>query len=41
MIVAPVIVDAHGAVDFFASVEEAELYLELWTVEVGFAAYDG
>ncbi len=40
MIVAPVIVDDHGDVDFFASVEDAELYLEPWAVEEGFTAYD-
>ena len=40
MIIAPVIVDDHGDVDFFASVEDAELYLEPWAVEEGFTAYD-
>ncbi len=40
MIVAPVIVDDDGDVDFFASVEDAELYLEPWAVEEGFTAYD-
>jgi hypothetical protein len=40
LIIAPVIVDDHGDVDFFASVEDAELYLEPWAVEVGFTAYD-
>ena len=40
MIIAPVIVDEHGDVDFFASVEDAELYLEPWAVEEGFTAYD-
>jgi len=40
LIIAPVIVDDHGDVDFFASVEDAELYLEPWAVEAGFAAYD-
>ena len=34
------IVDDHGDVDFFASVEDAELYLEPWAVEEGFTAYD-
>ena len=41
MIVAPVVVDDNGDVDFFASVEDAELCLEPWVVEEGFAAYDG
>jgi len=41
LIVAPVIVDDNGDVDFFASIEDAELYLEPWAVEEGFAAYDG
>jgi hypothetical protein len=41
LIVAPVIVDDHGDVDFFASVEDAELYLEPWAVDEGFTAYDG
>ena len=40
MIIAPVIVYDHGDVDFFASVEDAELYLEPWAVEEGFTAYD-
>ena len=40
MIVAPVIVDDNGDVDFFASVEDAELYLEPWAVEEEFTAYD-
>jgi hypothetical protein len=40
LIIAPVIVDDHGDVDFFASVEDAELYLEPWAVEEGFTAYD-
>ena len=40
MIIAPVIVDDNGDVDFFASVEDAELYLEPWAAEVGFTAYD-
>jgi hypothetical protein len=39
LIVRPVIVDEHGDVDFFASVEDAELYLEPWVVEEGFGAY--
>ena len=30
MIVTPVIVDDRGDVDFFASVEDAELYLGPW-----------
>jgi len=34
------IVDDHGDIDFFASVEDAELYLEPWAVEEGFTAYD-
>ena len=41
LIVPPVIVDAQGDVDFFASAEEAELYLEPWAANEGFAAYDG
>jgi hypothetical protein len=40
LIIALVIVDDHGDVDFFASVEDAELYLEPWAVEEGFTAYD-
>ena len=40
MIVPPVIVDDHGDVDFFASVEDAEVYLEPWAVEEGFTVYD-
>ena len=40
MIVTPVIVDDDGDLDFFASVEDAELYLEPWAVEEGFTAYD-
>ncbi len=40
MIVPPVIIDDHADVDFFASVEDAELYLEPWAVEEGFTAYD-
>ena len=40
MIVAPVIVDDNGDVDFFASIEDAELYLEPWAVEEEFTAYD-
>jgi hypothetical protein len=40
LIIAPVIVYDHGDVDFFASVEDAELYLEPWAVEEGFTAYD-
>ena len=40
MIVPPVIVDDHADVDYFASVEDAELYLEPWAVEEGFTAYD-
>jgi hypothetical protein len=40
LIIAPVIVDDNGDVDFFASVEDAELYLEPWAVEEGFTAYD-
>lgn len=40
MIIAPVIIDDHGDLDFFASVEDAELYLEPWAVEEGFTAYD-
>jgi hypothetical protein len=35
-----VIVDDHADVDYFASVEDAELYLEPWAVEEGFTAYD-
>ena len=41
LIVAPVVVYDNGDVDFFASVEDAELCLEPWVVEEGFAAYDG
>ena len=41
MIIAPVIVDDNGDVDFFASVEDAELYLEPWAAEEGSTAYDG
>ena len=40
MIIAPVIIDDHGDLDFFASVEDAELYLEPWAVEEGFTLYD-
>lgn len=40
MIVVPVIVDENGDLDFFASIEDAELYLEPWAVEEGFTAYD-
>ena len=40
MISAPVIVDDNGDLDFFASIEDAELYLEPWAVEEGFTAYD-
>src|ERR687890_2468027 len=40
LIIAPVIVDDHGDVDFFASIEDAELYLEPWAVEEEFTAYD-
>ncbi len=40
MIIAPLIVDEHGDVDFFASVEDAELYLEPWALEEGFTPYD-
>ena len=40
MIVAPVIVDDNGDVDFFASIEDAELYLEPWAVEEDFIVYD-
>ena len=40
MIIAPVIIDDHGDLDFFASVEGPELYLEPWAVEEGFTAYD-
>jgi hypothetical protein len=40
LIVAPVIVDDNGDVDFFASIEDAELYLEPWAVEEEFTAYD-
>ncbi len=40
MIVAPVIVDDNGDLDFFASIEDAELYLEPWAVEEAFTAYD-
>jgi hypothetical protein len=40
LIVAPVIVDDDGDLDFFASTEDAELYLEPWAVEVGFTVYD-
>jgi hypothetical protein len=40
LIIAPVIIDDHGDLDFFASVEDAELYLEPWAVEEGFTAYD-
>ena len=40
LIVAPVIVDDHGAVDFFASVEDAERYLEPWAAEQRLTAYD-
>ena len=39
-IFAPVIVDENGDLDFFASIEDAELYLESWAVEEGFTAYD-
>jgi hypothetical protein len=35
-----VIVDDHGDVDFFASVEDAELYLEPWAVEKELTACD-
>jgi hypothetical protein len=40
LIIAPVIIDDHGDLDFFASVEDAELYLEPWAVEEGFTLYD-
>jgi hypothetical protein len=40
LIIAPVIIDDQGDLDFFASVEDAELYLEPWAVEEGFTAYD-
>ena len=40
LIVTPVIVDDHGDVDFFASVEDAELYLGPWAANEEFAAYD-
>ena len=40
MISAPVIVDDNGDLDFFASIEDAELYLEPWAVEEEFTAYD-
>jgi len=40
LIVPPVILDDHADVDFFASVEDAELYLEPWAVEEGFTIYD-
>ena len=40
MIIAPVIIDDHGDLDFFASIEDAELYLEPWAVEEGFTLYD-
>jgi hypothetical protein len=40
LIIAPVIIDDHGDLDFFASVEDAELYLEPWAVEEGLTAYD-
>ena len=40
MLVAPVIVDDNGDVDFFASIEDAELYLEPWAAEEEFTAYD-
>ena len=29
MIIAPVIIDDQGGLDFFASIEDAELYLEV------------
>ena len=34
------IIDDHGDLDFFASIEDAELYLEPWAVEEGFTLYD-
>ena len=40
MIIAPVIVDENGDVTFFASIEDAERYLEPWAVEEEFTAYD-
>ena len=40
MIVTPVIVDDHGDVDFFASVEDAELYPWPWAAYDRVAAYD-
>jgi hypothetical protein len=40
LIVAPVIADDNGALDFFASIEDAELYLEPWAVEEDFGVYD-
>jgi hypothetical protein len=40
LLVAPVIVDDNGDVDFFASIEDAELYLEPWAAEEEFTAYD-
>jgi hypothetical protein len=40
LITAPVIVDDDGDLDFFASIEDAELFLEPWAVEEGFTAYD-
>ena len=40
MIIAPVIIDDQGDLDFFTSIEDAELYLEPWAVEEGFTAYD-
>jgi hypothetical protein len=40
LIVAPVIVDDDGDLTFFASSEDAELYLEPWAVEEEFSVYD-
>jgi hypothetical protein len=40
LISAPVTVDDNGDLDFLASIEDAELYLEPWAVEEEFTAYD-
>jgi hypothetical protein len=40
LIVAPVIVDDDGDLTFFASSEDAELYLEPWAVEEEISVYD-
>src|SRR5918997_3215351 len=40
MIRSPIIVEDNGDVEFFASVEDAERYLEPWVIEVDFVAYD-